>query len=143
MSVGPHAILWPAFALVALTFVVWLRMYFARVGEMRRLRIHPQSVATSPQAAQRFVDTRAADNFRNLFELPVLFYLAISIAHAIGATNGLLLVLAWLFVVLRVAHSAIHCGYNRVMHRFYAYLAGGLVLWTLWGVLAVSLLARA
>ena len=143
MPAGPHAILWPAFALAALTFLVWLRMFFARVGEMRRLRIHPQSVATSPQAAQSFVDTRAADNFRNLFELPVLFYLAVSIAHASAATNGLLLALAWSFVAMRIVHSAIQCSYNRVMHRFYAYLAGSLVLWVLWGALAVSLLARA
>jgi hypothetical protein len=139
MSVGPHAILWPAFALAALTFVVWLRMFFVRVGEMRRLRIHPQSVATSPQAAQRFVDTRAADNFRNLFELPVLFYAALAIAHATAVASGALLVLAWLFVALRALHSAIQCSYNRVMHRFLAYLAGGLMLWALWGVLAVSL----
>jgi hypothetical protein len=48
--------------------------------------------------------------------------------------------LAWGFVGLRVLHSAIHCSYNRVWHRFYAYLAGGLVLWALWGVLAVGLL---
>jgi hypothetical protein len=106
------------------------------------LRIHPQSVATAPQAAQRFIDTRAADNFRNLFELPVLFYVAISIAHAADATNGLVLVFAWGFVLSRIAHSAIQCGYNRVMHRFFAYLAGGLFLWALWGALAISLLAR-
>ncbi len=35
---------WPAVAMAALTFVVWLRMYFMRVGEMKRERVHPQSV---------------------------------------------------------------------------------------------------
>jgi hypothetical protein len=43
-------------------------------------------------------------------------------------------------VVLRIAHSFIQCGYNKVMHRFRAYMFGGLVLWALWGVLAVGLL---
>lgn len=143
MYVGPHAILWPAFALAALTFVVWLRLYVVRIGEMRRLHIHPQSVAMSAQAGQRFVDTRASDNLRNLFELPVLFYAALAIAQATAAASGLLLALAWLFVGLRVLHSAIHCSYNRVMHRFLAYCAGALVLWTLWGVLAVSLARQA
>jgi hypothetical protein len=126
--------------MAALAFAVWLRMYFTRVKEMRRLRIHPQSVATSAQAAERLVDTRAADNFRNLFELPVLFYTALGIAFAIGAVDLPLLTLAWLFVALRVAHSAIHCSYNRVMHRFATYAAGGFVLWTIWGVLAWRLL---
>ncbi|HET6906092.1 MAG TPA: MAPEG family protein [Rhodanobacteraceae bacterium] len=129
----------PALAMAGLTFVVWWRMYFARIGEMKRERIHPQSVATSPQMAARLKDTRAADNFRNLFELPVLFYLALVVAATTGQVTALVLALAWLFVGFRVVHSAIHCSYNRVIHRFYAYLAGGIVLWILWGVLGFGL----
>ncbi|NUS38543.1 MAG: hypothetical protein HOQ02_05915 [Lysobacter sp.] len=130
----------PALAMAALTFVVWWRMYFMRVAEMTRERIHPQSVATSVEMAARLKDTRAADNFRNLFELPVLFYLALVIAALTAQVSVATLALAWAFVLLRVMHSAIHCTYNRVWHRFYTYLAGGVVLWALWGVLAVGLL---
>lgn len=133
-------ILLPALAMAALTFVVWWRMYFMRIGEMKRGRIHPQSVATSAQMAARVKDTRAADNFRNLFELPVLFYLALVVAALTQQVTAIALSLAWAFVALRIVHSAIHCTYNRVWHRFYAYLAGGLVLWALWAVLAVGLL---
>ena len=140
MPIDARMIFWPAIALAALTLVVWLRMYVVRIGEMRRLRIHPQAVATSVQSGQRFVDTRAADNFRNLFELPVLFYTALGVLFAIGAVDRISLALAWLFVALRVLHSVIHCGYNRVMHRFHAYAAGGFVLWALWGWLAWHLL---
>jgi hypothetical protein len=135
-----HAILLPAVAMVALTIAVWLRMYMARVAEMKRERIHPQSVATSPQMAARLSDTRAADNFRNLFELPVLFYLALVVLAITGYVTTTALVLAWLFVALRVLHSAIQCTYNRVYHRFYVYLGGSLVLWALWGVVAAALL---
>ncbi|WP_300619244.1 MAPEG family protein [Dokdonella sp.] len=135
-----RAILLPACAMALLTLIVWVRMLVVRIGEMRRLRIHPQSVATSPQAAQKYVDTRAADNFRNLFELPVLFYAALGVALAIGATDVATSALAWAFVALRALHSAIQCGYNRVMHRFVAYLSGGVVLWLLWGRLAWRLL---
>lgn len=130
----------PALAMAALTFVVWWRMYVMRIGEMKRERIHPQSVATSAEMAARVKDTRAADNFRNLFELPVMFYMALVVAAVTAQVNVATLGLAWAFVALRVVHSAIHCTYNRVWHRFYAYLAGGLVLWALWGVLAVGLL---
>ena len=130
----------PALAMVALTFVVWWRMYFARVGQMRRERIHPQKVATSAQATALLTDSRAADNFRNLFELPVLFYLALVVADRLGMVDGISLALAWAFVMLRVVHSLVHVTYNRVMHRFAAYVAGGMVLWLLWGYLAVGLL---
>jgi hypothetical protein len=135
-----RAILLPALAMVALTILVWFRMYTSRVAEMRRERIHPQAVATSAQMAARITDSRASDNFRNLFELPVLFYVALLVLASIGQVTPATLLLAWLFVALRILHSAIHCSYNRVVHRFYAYLAGGLVLWVLWGVIAVDLL---
>ena len=131
----------PALAMVALTFAVWWRMYFARVGQMKRERIHPQKVATSAQSAALLTDSRAADNFRNLFELPVLFYLALVVADRIGRVDAVAVGLAWLFVVLRIAHSAIHVTYNRVMHRFAAYLAGGVALWLLWAYIAMGLLA--
>lgn len=134
------AALYPAFAMAALTFAVWLRLFATRIPEMRRERIHPQAVASSRQAAERFRDTRAADNFRNLFELPVLFYLALVVAMLLGLAGDGFLMLAWAFVGLRAAHSAIHCTYNKVMHRFLAHVAGAVVLWTMWGWLAVHAL---
>lgn len=135
-----HTIYLPGLAMAALTFVVWLRMFFMRVGQMKRERIHPQAVATSAQATAKLTDSRAADNFRNLFELPVLFYLALVAAAQAGLVTTTVLALAWTFVALRALHSWIQCTYNKVMHRFYAYAAGGFVLWALWGLLAVGLL---
>jgi hypothetical protein len=135
-----NAIFLPALVMVVLTIVVWFRMFSSRVGEMKRERIHPQAVATSSLAAARFVDTRAADNYRNLFELPVLFYLALVVAALTTQVNAATLSLAWAFVALRVAHSIIQCTYNKVMHRFRAYVLGGFVLWALWSVLAIGLL---
>ena len=130
----------PVLAMVALTAAVWLRMFFTRVGEMKRERIRMQDVALSAQSAARFADTRAADNFRNLFELPVLFYLAVVVAVLTGQVTMVTVTLAWAFVVLRIVHSTIHCGYNRVSHRFRAYFAAGVALWSLWIVLAIGLL---
>ena len=128
----------PAVAMVALTFVVWWRMYVVRIGQMKRERIHPQAVATSAQSSARLTDSCAADNFRNLFELPVLFYVALVVAAMTGQVNATTIALAWAFVLLRIVHSAIHCTYNKVMHRFYAYVAGGMALWLLWGAIAVG-----
>ncbi|GAB6196289.1 MAPEG family protein [Lysobacter xanthus] len=136
-----HAIWWPAFAMAGLTFVVWCRMFVARIGQMRRERIHPQRVATSAQAAALLTDSRSADNFRNLSELPVLFYAALAVASAIDRVDGVTLTLAWAFVALRIVHSAIQLTVNRVMHRFYAYAAGGVALFALWAYLLPAMLA--
>src|SRR6185312_859904 len=89
----PRLMYWPAVAMVALTIVVWLRMYFMRIAQMQRERIHPQAVATSALAAAKLTDSRAADNFRNLFELPVLFYLALVVAAQTGQVGTVTLTL--------------------------------------------------
>lgn len=136
-----HLILLPGLAMVALTFVVMAVMYRRRVAQMRRERIHPQAVATSTQAAAKLTDCNAADNFRNLFELPVLFYFALVVAALTAQVTTPVLALAWAFVALRIVHSAIHCTYNKVMHRFRAYLLGAVVLLALWLRLAWGLLA--
>ena len=128
----------PAFALVGLTAVVFVRMYWLRLAEIGRQRIDAQAVATSSEMARLLTDTRAADNFRNLFELPVLFYAAVFVAMLTGLVTPISIGLAWAFVVLRVLHSAVHCTYNRVMHRFLLYVAGALVLFTWWAYLAME-----
>jgi hypothetical protein len=134
-------ILAPAFAMVALTIVVTFAMFFERLRQMRSERIRFADIPSGSQMAARFADTRAADNYRNLFEMPVLFYLALLVAALTGLVTPVSLGLAWAYVALRAVHSAIHCGYNRVLHRFYAFLASNLVLWTLWAWLGWRLLS--
>ncbi len=134
------AIFLPAVAMVALTIAVVFRMFFERQRQVRSEDIQMRDIPSSSQMAARFVDTRAADNYRNLFEMPVLFYVALGVAFATSQVSPLVLVLAWGYVVFRMLHSYIHCTYNRVMHRFYAFLASNVLLWILWGVLAVGLL---
>ena len=132
-------IFWPMIALVAVTLLIWIRLYIVRIGEMRTRRIHPQKVATSRMASAALENITAADNFRNLFEVPVLFY-AICCALAItGQVTDVQLALAWLFVILRAVHSFIHVTYNRVMHRFLVYVAGGVVVFIMWALFAWQL----
>lgn len=134
-----HAIYLPALAMVALTFIVLGVMFSRRVAQMKRDRIHPQAVATSKQASERYTDVAPADNFRNLFEMPVLFYLAVLVAAQTGQGTTTVLALAWAYVALRAIHSAIHCSYNKVMHRFRAFVLSAFVLLALWVVLGYGL----
>jgi hypothetical protein len=136
------AILFPALTMVALTVVVWLRLYVERLTEIRARRIDPQALATSRKRTEVLQNTSAADNFRNLFELPVLFYvlcLALLVAQAV---SPLFVYGAWLYVILRALHSVIHCTYNRVIHRFAVYTASSIVLFVLWGAFGAVLLAQ-
>jgi hypothetical protein len=106
---------------------------------MRARKVAPQAVATAAQMAVQLDDAGPADNFRNLFETPVLFCVAVLTIYAAALTSLPYVVLAWLYVVLRVVHSAIHCTYNNVMHRFRAFVASLVVLWAIWGLIAWDL----
>lgn len=128
----------PSFVLVLLTVGVMLRMLTSRIAEMKANKIHPQSIATSGALAARMPDTRASDNFRNLFETPLLFYVAMLFAQATLQAGHILLALAWLYVALRIVHSVIQCSYNKVMHRFYVFLISVGVLLTIWIILAIG-----
>jgi len=130
----------PAFALVLLTFGVMIRMLTSRIAEMKANKIHPQAIATSVALAAKMPDTRASDNFRNLFETPVLFYAAMLFAQSTPQAGPILLGLAWLYVALRVVHSFIQCSYNKVMHRFYVFFTSIWVLLAIWVILAVGFL---
>jgi hypothetical protein len=134
-----NAIFWPLVAQVLLVAIVSVRLYAKRIGELRARRINPQAMATSQTAATALKDVAAADNFRNLFEAPVLFF-AVCCALAITDTvTPLQLTLAWIYVALRTVHSLIHVTYNRVMHRFAAYVASTICLFLMWGLFAYSL----
>jgi len=132
-------ILLPCAGMAALTAAVWVKLYVDRIGEMQARRIHPQKLASSEQARTTLVRTGASDNFRNLFELPVLFY-ALCLALAVsGLGTPAFAAAAWLYVALRALHSFIHVTYNRVWHRFIVYAASSLWLFGLWAAFAVRL----
>jgi hypothetical protein len=133
------AILWPLVAQVALIAVVAGMMYRARIGEIRSRELDPQSLESSRLAAATLENVAAADNFRNLFEVPVLFFavcLALAVTELVTPAQ---VALAWLFVALRAAHTAIHLSYNRVMHRFVVYAAGLFCVLVMWALFALSL----
>jgi hypothetical protein len=129
-------------ALVLLTTAVGGLMLFTRVQEMRRKRIHPQATSTSVKMASKLENVQPADNFRNLFEVPVLFYALASIALATGNVPPWLATGAWLYVALRVLHSIVHCTYNKVYHRLTVFMASFGLLVAMWVWFFVSLSAK-
>jgi hypothetical protein len=129
-------------AMVLLTAIVGLTMLRNRVREMMRKRLDAQQIADSTRMAAQLQDIQAADNFRNLFEVPVLFYTLVAIALATGYVPSWLVVCAWIFVALRVAHSLIHCTYNKVFHRLAVFLPGFALLIGMWSAFFLALLSR-
>ena len=134
-----YAILLPPTALAFLTGFVWLRLGSDRLAEMRARRIHPQQVATSRLMAETMQNVQSADHFRNLFEVPVLFYALCGFLAITKLTTLFVLACAWGYVALRFFHTYIHLTHNRVVRRFQAFVASTIVLYVMWGLFAVQL----
>ena len=128
----------PILAMMGVTAAVWVALYAKRLPYLLKHQIDPQSIRT-PDLMQAAVPEQVqypAYNLRNLFELPVLFYMLCLATMQLQAETPLLLGLAWLYVALRALHSMIHCSYNRVAHRFAAYFLSTITLWLMVAILA-------
>jgi hypothetical protein len=126
---NPISIFAPFFAMIALTVVVWIYMDARRIPFIVRSNFTPEQLSPvelarlSPPAV-----SNPSDNLKNLFELPTLFYALVLCLYVTNHVDATFVWAAWLFVGLRVLHSAVHCTFNFVPLRFWLYAAGSLLL---------------
>jgi hypothetical protein len=133
MMTTTTSVLFACAAMLLLVCIVSARLIAVRAKESSEKRLHPQKLANSKQVAELLPrSTQVSDNYRNLFELPVLFYLLCALIVGTHTESAVLTYGVWFFVALRYAHSFIHCTYNKVMHRFPVFAAGFGVLLVLW-----------
>lgn len=77
----------------------------------------------------------------NLLETPPLLYLGAIIAFVTGQAGSVLITLAWVYVALRLVHTAVHLGSNVVVWRFRVFVLSIMVLAAFYLVLAWRILA--
>jgi hypothetical protein len=135
------AILMPVFVQVFLTFAIMVAMGMARRQSMIEKRqslndpkVRLGTVEWSEEAHKR------SRNFSNQFELPVLFYAVVAFSLLLRQSDTIMVLLAWVFAVTRLAHAYVHLGSNRVQYRGAFYLVGACALLAMWVVLAARTL---
>jgi hypothetical protein len=133
------AIVWPAFALVALTALVVLRLARLRFAAVKAGRVDPRFYKVFRGEGEPEPVAAVARNLNNLYEAPTLFYAGTASALATGEAGLLLVSLGWAYVAARVLHSAIHLSTNKVLWRFRAFALSWLVLIAYWTVLGMQL----
>ena len=126
--------LYPMFALVLLTFAALLRLYRSRVAAYRSGQLTGAYFKVFQGAEVPANVQVATRHFNNLFEMPVLFYVATTLCIVLQRETTLTIGLAWLFVATRLLHSWIHLTSNRVMWRMRIFMASNVVLLVLWAV---------
>ncbi len=134
-----QTVLFPLFVEVVLTFVLGFWLSALRVDAIRSGRVHPRDIALrEPNWPTRVTQVRNA--YHNELELPLLFYVLTILSIITRHADLLFVLLAWVFVVLRLARAYIHVTDNRVSRRGMVFLAGAIVLAVMWAVFIVRIL---
>ena len=127
------SVLLPALVLMLVTLLVWLNMLLRRVVAVKHSGLDLQKYPT-PEKFNAMLSDRVqapANCFRNLLELPVIFYALTAFVSISSLADSVFINMAWAFVGLRSLQACVHCTYNKVMHRFFAYLISSLILWVM------------
>ncbi|MBT8087672.1 MAG: MAPEG family protein [Gammaproteobacteria bacterium] len=135
-------ILQPMIGMMLLTFAVWTYLFAVRIPAMQKRRLPTQTYTTPDKARELLPEAAAypANNLKNLFELPVLFYALCLMLFVTDTVDAVYVAAAWGFLGFRILHSLIHCTINRVMARFLCYLAASVLLWFMVVRAAIDLL---
>ncbi|WP_438749983.1 MAPEG family protein [Pararhizobium sp. O133] len=131
------AIFWPVIAQVMLVFCIYLLMMRRRFGAVRAgtAKAHDYKIPTiepSPSAT-------VARNLINQFELPLLFYLVCVLLYVTAGVSQAVVIIAWLFVLSRLAHAYVHVTSNRLMVRQRLFVVGFVLNFVLWMFFAAHL----
>ena len=132
-------VLLPLFVEVLLTLglLIWLavrRQLDLRAG-VRMSDIALREQRWSPRTLQ------VGNCYANQLELPVLFYVLTILSIITRHADLVFVVLAWIFVLSRIAHAAVHTTSNNVSRRGPLFGLGMVVLIIMWIIFAVRILS--
>ena len=137
MSVA--AVLLPLFVQVALTFVLLFWMAGLNTSATRSGEVRWQDIALrEPNWPAHNMQIRNA--FLNQLETPVLFYVLTILAWMTRHADLLFVVLAWVYVALRIVHAYIHVTDNYVPRRGAVFIISAIVLMVMWLVFMLRIL---
>jgi hypothetical protein len=131
-------VLLPLFVEVLLTFGVMFGMMYHRTSTLQRGETRLQDIALrEPNWPVRA--TQFAYSFANQFELPVLFYVLTILEIMTHHADLLFVLLAWIFVLMRVFQAVVHVTNNNVRLRGSFYGVGALILFIMWVIYIVRI----
>lgn len=115
-------IFYPVFAMfswmaIMLFYLAYIRIKAVRGREIRFSQFKLQE--GMPEKIQQ-----VSNNVNNLFQVPLLFFLACVFLFVMDKVTPFYLFLSWGFVLLRIVHSWVHITENDVNLRFFSFALG-------------------
>ena len=132
-------VLLPLFVEVALTFALLIWMASARTASVSSGETKLRDIALR-QPAWPARPTQISNSYDSQFQLPLLFYVLVILAWVTRQADLIFVVMAWIFVLARLAHVYVHTTSNHVPTRFRVFAVGMLVLLLMWIIFAVRIL---
>lgn len=126
-------------AQVLLISVVMVIMGRRRFAAARNKEIQHSAFRTMDLAGANESVITASRNFDNQFQMPMLFIFAVLFTLHFGLADLVFVLLAALFVALRLLHTVVHITSNHVRMRFNLFLLSCVVLWCFWLRLVLKL----
>lgn len=136
------SLIYPMFAMVLLTAAVVVTLFRRRVRAVRENLVTASYFRIYQGEAEPESSAKAARHLANLFEAPVLFYVACLAAMVTGQTGVAVVALAWAYVAARFVHAYVHLGGNRLRHRMRVFGVSWLILLALWIALVAGVATR-
>lgn len=132
------AIFWPMIGHVLLVFLIYGLLSLRRKAAVMSGNAKISQFRENQNEPAQSLFVRNA--LGNQFELPVLFHIACLSLYVTQSVGTVSLAVAWVFVVSRYAHTAIHVTSNRIRYRQPAFIAGFVMVFVLWILLALHLI---
>ncbi|WLD58606.1 MAPEG family protein [Salinispirillum sp. LH 10-3-1] len=130
--------IYPLLAMVAFTFILLFTGFVMRYRAVSTGEVSLGYFRLVSGDAPKYLQ-QATRHYSNLFEMPVLFYVAALICVLYPLEGSLISGLGWAYFVSRVAHAAVHLTYNNVIHRMLVFQVSNLALIGLWVIIGMEL----
>jgi hypothetical protein len=132
-------ILAPLFVLVLMTFVLGFWFPMRTVPLLRRGEVRPQDIDLRQPNWPRPV-MQINNSYSSQFEQPVLFYVLTVLAIISKQADLLFVMMAWIFVLARLAHAYIHVTSNDINVRGPIFGVAAAVLALMWLIFIIRIL---
>ncbi|ORU94194.1 MAG: hypothetical protein A6F70_07920 [Cycloclasticus sp. symbiont of Bathymodiolus heckerae] len=109
--------IYPLFAMLLLILILFGALFVARMLALytEKVDLKYYEVFAGKQSPEYL--TKVTNNLNNLFEVPPIFYMAVTLVLVLNIETETMLFNAWGFVVARYLHSIVHITFNNYLMR--------------------------
>ncbi len=116
-------ILFPMLIQVTLTLIIFLILGARKTKAIKAGGVDRQKTALDNSAWPTEV-VQVSNNIANQFQTPMLFYVLCLLFYVTSTVSTVVLVLAWIYSLSRLAHAFVHINSNFVPARFGMFFIG-------------------